>query len=886
MILFQEVRALKEQEKKIAIFLCGCNGEVSKVIDLAALKDAVKGKAGVVATETHEFCCGPEGMQLIENTVKGSGANGILIAGCPSTVHTQAYKELAKRLDINPWFVWRADIREGCALAHKDNPAAAQIKAKNLVGMELAKARLQAPYEPKLVPGVNHCLVIGSGVAGLTAAQDMLHAGAGVTLIEKNPYLGGRVAQLARVFPMLCDAACGLSFRIDKIKKDPRARILSGTQVAEVIGAPGAWDVTVETQPEYIDPSRCMDCGKCAEVCPVEVANEFNFGLNKRKAAYKMAYSVSQEPVYYIDPAACQGEACKKCVEACPSGAIDLSKPAARETVSAGSIINATGWKPYDAARIERLGYGRIPAVVTNMQMERICAPDGPTGGRLIRPHDGKPIQTIGFVQCAGSRDEEHLPYCSTICCTATLKHTLYVKDKAPEAQPYVFFMELRSIGEYEDMYREAQRNGTVFIRSNPAEVREDTATGGVIVQGEDTGSGERYEIPLDMLVLATGMVPNEQPKALQDMTLLQSDYNFFIGHKQCFPYETYKGGLFMAGTCQEPMDMTNSVRSADGAVGKSLACVGRELEILPNWTDVEINKCDQCERCMEECPFKVWHHVTDAGGKKQPLPNLLACRQCGICMGGCPKRAIRRTGYDVFQMIKMAVEPKETVGEGEPTIMAFMCENDALRAAEQAARMGKTYSPSVHIVPVPCAGSVNVIVASEGFMAGLDGVIIFGCYDNECHFLKGSAKAAERVTTYHETLKEMMIETERLKFVNLGIREVDKFLDEIGKFVEEVRALPPNPFKASKPAAADAGGVGEGKKKVRIKCGEAEADILLSPMKGGVDYLITWINDERHRQWMMDTLIEPWDQTERSTVLWSEEAEPVLDWSEWWEDH
>jgi heterodisulfide reductase subunit A/quinone-modifying oxidoreductase subunit QmoB len=885
MILLQEVRALKEQEKKIAIFLCGCNGEVSKVIDLAALKEAVKGKKDVVATETHEFVCGSEGMQLIESTVKASGANAVLVAGCPGTIHTQAYKELAAKLGINPWYVFRADIREGSALPHKDNPAAATIKAKNLVNMELAKARLQAPYEPKLVPGINHCLVIGSGVAGLAAAQDMLHAGAAVTLIEKNPYLGGRVAQLSRVFPMLCDSACGLSFRIDKIKKDPRARIMAATQVAEVVGAPGAWDATLETLPQYIDPARCIDCGKCAEVCPVEVPNEFNFGLDKRKAAYKMAYSCSQEPVYFIDPAACKGEECKKCAEACPAGAIDLTKQATRETVSAGAIINATGWKPYDVERVERLGFGRIPAVITNMQMERICAPDGPTNGRLVRPHDGKPIKSIGFVQCAGSRDEDHLPYCSTICCTATLKHTLYVKDKAPEAQPYVFFMEMRSIGEYEDMYREAQKNGTVFIRSNPAEVREDTANGGVIVQGEDTGSGERYEIPLDMLVLATGMVPNEQPKALQDMSLLTSDYNFFIGHKQCFPYETYKGGLFMAGTCQEPMDMTNSVRSADGAVGKSLAVVGRELEILPNWTQVEINKCDQCERCMEECPFKVWHYVVDAGGKKQPLPNLLACRQCGICMGGCPKRAIRRIGYDVFQMIKMAIEPKESVGEGEPTIMAFMCENDALRAAEQAARMGKTYPPNILIVPVPCAGSVNMVVASEGFMAGLDGVIVVGCYDNECHFLKGSAKANERVVTYHETLKEMLIETERLKFINLGIREVDKFLDEINAFVETIRKLPPNPFKSSKPAVAE-GGVAAGTKKVRIKCGEAEADVVLSPMKGGVDYAVIWINDERHRQWMIDTLIEPWDQTERSTILWSEEAEPVLDWSEWWEDH
>ncbi|MFH0809805.1 MAG: 4Fe-4S binding protein, partial [Pseudomonadota bacterium] len=294
---------MKEQEKKIAVFLCGCNGEVSKVIDLAALKDAVKGKAGVVATEIHEFVCGPEGAQLIENTLKSSGANAILVAGCPSTVHTQAYKDLATKLGINPWFVFRADIREGCSMPHKDAPAAARVKAKNLIGMDLAKARLQAPYEPKVVPAVNHALVIGSGVAGLAAAQDMLHAGSGVTLIEKNPYMGGRVAQLARVFPMLCDAACGLSFRIDRIKKDPRARILTSTQAAEVIGAPGAWNVTVETVPQYIDPGRCIDCGKCADVCPVEVPNEFNLGLDKRKAATKMAYSVSQEPVYYIDPA-------------------------------------------------------------------------------------------------------------------------------------------------------------------------------------------------------------------------------------------------------------------------------------------------------------------------------------------------------------------------------------------------------------------------------------------------------------------------------------------------------------------------------------------------------------------------------------------------------
>ncbi|MFC1980751.1 FAD-dependent oxidoreductase [Chloroflexota bacterium] len=411
----------------------------------------------------------------------------------------------------------------------------------------------------------NNILVVGGGISGITAAVEAAEVGYDVILIEKEPYLGGRVAKANQYFPKLCAPYCGLEINFRRIKANPRIKVLTLAEVENISGKEGAYEVTLKLSPALVN-DNCTACGQCAEVCPVERPNDFNYGLDKTKAIY-LPHSMAFPTKYVIDTQACLGDACSKCVSACSYQAIDLSKTATKLNVKTGAIILATGWKPYDATKLDNLGFSKYANVITNAMMERLAATDGPTQGKILRPSDGKEVNTIAFVQCAGSRDENYLPYCSGVCCLGSLKQVTYIKEKNPDARVFIFYIDIRAHGTLEDFYRRVQSYENLsLVKGKVAKIEEDSQTKDLIVEADDTATGQKAKETVEMVVLATGIVPTTAETNVP-AEVTYDDYGFIASSLP---------GIYAAGCCKRPADVSTSVRDATGVALKAIQSIVR----------------------------------------------------------------------------------------------------------------------------------------------------------------------------------------------------------------------------------------------------------------------------------------------------------------------
>ncbi|QTA79423.1 Quinone interacting membrane bound oxidoreductase, subunit A [Desulfonema limicola] len=415
----------------------------------------------------------------------------------------------------------------------------------------------------KQAPASESIMVVGGGISGLTTALEAAEVGYEVFLVEKNPYLGGRVAQLNQYFPKLCPPTCGLEINFRRIKDNPKIKVFTMADVEKVSGSPGNYEATIKLNPRYVN-SNCTCCGECAKACQMEIANDFNFGMDRIKGAY-LPHEMSFPARYVISSRIIGTEDAKRCKEACKYDAVDLDMEAKTVNLNVGSVVWATGWEPYDAHRIDNLGFGRHQNIITNMMMERLAAPNGPTQGKIIRPSDDKAPESVVFVQCAGSRDENHLPYCSYICCMASLKQATYIRAQYPDAKIYIFYIDLRAPGQrYEKFYNMIKQDENVFfIKGKVAEVSEDPDTKNITVVAENAVTGEKIHQTADMVVLATGMQPTAANAKLP-ADLKYNDDGFIIND-----YEN--GGMFASGCANKPADVVSSNQNATGMALKAI---------------------------------------------------------------------------------------------------------------------------------------------------------------------------------------------------------------------------------------------------------------------------------------------------------------------------
>lgn len=411
-------------------------------------------------------------------------------------------------------------------------------------------------------------LVVGGGFSGLTAAVEAAEAGCDVVIVEKNPYLGGRVAQLNKYFPKLCPPNCGLEIQFKRIKNNALVKFYTFAEVEGISGEEGNFDVTIRVNPRYVN-EKCTGCNKCAEACPVERPNEFNFNMDTTKAAY-LPFNQAFPFRYVIDDKFCKGDCKNICMDACKYNAIDFDMKPETIKLKAGAVAMTTGWNPYDAAKMDNLGFGKVRNVVTNMMMERLASPNGPTAGKILRPSDKKEVKNIAFVQCAGSRDENHLAYCSYICCLASLKQATYVRELYPDSKVRIFYIDIRTPGLYENRFfwKVQEDQNVTLTKGKVAGISEDPSTGDVIVEAEDIHAGKKIKATFDMVVLASGMVPNTAE--------LKRAANIPVTDDGFVNAPALKKGIYAAGTLKSPVDVARSVQDATGVVMKSIQSLRR----------------------------------------------------------------------------------------------------------------------------------------------------------------------------------------------------------------------------------------------------------------------------------------------------------------------
>jgi quinone-modifying oxidoreductase, subunit QmoA len=404
-------------------------------------------------------------------------------------------------------------------------------------------------------------LVVGGGISGLTAAIEAAETGAEVIIVEKNPYLGGRVAMLNQYFPKLCPPSCGLEINFKRMKQNPKISVYTLSEVMSIEGSPGKYSVTIKVDPRYVN-DNCTACGKCAEAVETKIPNPFNYEMNTIKAAYlphQMAYPFK----YVIAPEIAGTDEGKKCADACPYGAVDLNMTQESLSLDVHAIVWATGWHPYDASKIDYLGFGKNPNVITSVMFERMAAYDGPTAGKLLRPSDGQEVKSVAFVQCAGSRDENHLAYCSGICCLASLKQATYVRDRVQDAKVFMYYIDVRATGKYEDFYTKVNQDENIhLIKGKVARISPDPETGGLVIEGENISDGGMYKEVVDLAVLAIGMVPNTS----EVKPNLEMEYDKFG-----FVVSPGESGIVPAGTIKAPMEVAAALQDSTAAALRAI---------------------------------------------------------------------------------------------------------------------------------------------------------------------------------------------------------------------------------------------------------------------------------------------------------------------------
>ena len=407
-------------------------------------------------------------------------------------------------------------------------------------------------------------LVVGGGIAGMTAAIETAELGKKVILVERNPSLGGRVVASNQYFPKLCPPTCGMEINLKRMRSNPNVRILTLAEVESVSGAPGDYEIRIKLNPRFVN-EKCTACGECEKVCEIERDNDFNYGIDKTKAIY-LPHLMAYPRRYVVDPQHAGDDRMKKCVEACDYDAIELDMQPRTVTAKVGAIVWATGWKPYDATKLDHLGFGELPNVITNVMMERYASENGPTEGKIVRPSDGGEIAKIGFVQCAGSRDENHLPYCSSICCLASMKQATYVRERYPDAEVHMFYIDVRAPGRMEDFYTKVQNDEKFFFHRGKVAKITEGSNNSVVLEAENTLTGEITRMEVDLAVLATGMVPNtaQEPPPL-DTAL--DEFGFIAPDGA--------SGVIGAGVAMRPVDVLTSVQDATGAALRALITAG-----------------------------------------------------------------------------------------------------------------------------------------------------------------------------------------------------------------------------------------------------------------------------------------------------------------------
>ena len=654
--------------QKIGVFVCWCGSNIAATVDVEAVSQALSKEPGVVFSANYQYMCSQTGQDLIQEKVRELGLTGVVVCSCSPRMHENTFRKTCEKAGLNPYMVEIANIREQCSWIHKDK-AEATKKAIILGRAAIAKVMLNAPLQAGTSPVKKRALVIGGGIAGIQTALDIADAGFEVDIVEKKPTIGGKMTQIDKTFPTLDCAACILTPKMVDCAQNEKIHIYAYSEVAAVKGFVGNFKVTIRKRARFVDTTKCTGCGLCTEKCPKKkVPNEFNLGLDTRRAIY-IPFAQAVPKVATIDPDYCnmlQKGKCGVCARVCSAGAIDYTQKDELIEEEYGAIVAATGFNPIDLSQFNEFAYAQSQDVVSSLEFERLMNAAGPTGGTLLRPSDGKHPHTIVFVQCVGSRcdgAQKGKPYCSKICCMYTAKHAMLCREKYPDTEVYVFYIDVRTPGKnFDEFYRRAvEEYGVHYIKGMVGKV---VPQNGVLkVQASDLLDNRQLHIDADMVVLAAAIEPDKSARSLATMLTASMDTNDFFteAHPKLRPVESPTAGIFLSGACQGPKDIPETVAQAGAAAAKVIGLLSKsQLLCNPCTAQPDESMCNGCSSCEKVCPYGAITYINKEfrGPNRTTVLRRVAqvnpavCQGCGACTVACMSGAMDLKGFSNRQIM------------------------------------------------------------------------------------------------------------------------------------------------------------------------------------------------------------------------------------------
>ena len=653
--------------QRVGVFVCWCGSNIAATVDVEKVAEVLGQEPGVVFSTHYQYMCSQSGQELIQNAIREHGLTGVVVCSCSPRMHENTFRKTCEKAGLNPYMVEIANIREQCSWIHKNKEEATQ-KAVILGRAAIAKVHLNAPLTAGTSPVKKRALVIGGGIAGIQTALDIADAGFEVDIVEKEPTIGGKMTQIDKTFPTLDCAACILTPKMVDAAQNEKIKIYSYSEVQSVKGFVGNFRVTIKKKARYVDETKCTGCGLCTEKCPQKkVPNAFNLGLDQRRAIY-IPFAQAVPKIATIDADYCtmlKTGKCGVCSKVCTAGAIDYKQTDSFIEEQYGAIVVATGFNPIKLDQYDEFAYSQSPDVVTSLEFERLMNAAGPTGGTLLRPSDGTHPKTIVFVQCVGSRcdDSKGKSYCSKICCMYTAKHAMLCREKYPDTDVYVFYIDVRTPGKnFDEFYRRAvEEYGVHYVKGMVGKVVPEN--GKLKVQASDLLGNRQLHIDADMVVLAAAIEPDKSARPLATMLTASMDTNDFFteAHPKLRPVESPTAGIFLSGACQGPKDIPETVAQASAAAAKVIGLLAKDSLICnPCTAAPDELMCNGCSSCEKVCPYGAITYIDKEfrGPNRTTLVRRVAqvnpavCQGCGACTVACPSGAMDLKGFSNKQIM------------------------------------------------------------------------------------------------------------------------------------------------------------------------------------------------------------------------------------------